>query len=270
MTLSQNEIETYNQDGLVRPAFRFDDSVRLELQQLAEVTLAATVGQRPESINCPHIADWSDGVDAELSERWLRIAGDAAIVDRVCSVIGEDVILWGSQFFCKPATDGMEVPWHQDGDYWPIAPLSTTTVWLAIDDATPENGCMRYIPGSHREQKIYHHNVDDRPELVLNQVTDAASFDEALAADDELQAGEFSLHDVYLIHGSNPNRSSRRRAALVLRYMPATSLYDRNTTLGSGTAHYKTRFPERPIYLVSGNAGKNQDQLLRSHPCLDV
>ena len=174
-TLSEDELATYHQEGLLRPNFCFPQTMQQHLNELAERTLAATAGQRPESINCPHINDWI-GLPRELSQQWLNIAGLPEIVDRVAAVLGPDVILWGSQLFCKPAVTGMEVPWHQDGDYWPIKPLTTCTVWLAIDDATPENGCMRYIPGSHSQRKIFPHNVDDRPDLVLSQVTDADFF----------------------------------------------------------------------------------------------
>ena len=264
--LSEDELATYHQQGLLRPNFRFSQTMQENLNDLADQTLQATEGQRPESINCPHLEDWI-GLPPELSQQWLDIAGLPEIVDRVASVLGPDIILWGSQLFCKPAVTGMEVPWHQDGDYWPIKPLTTCTVWLAIDDATPENGCMRYIPGSHSQRKIFPHNIDDRPDLVLSQVTGGDYFDESTAQDDVLMAGEFSIHDVYLIHGSQPNRSGNRRAALVLRYMSAAeSLYDRSMDLDGGTQHYQTRFSIRPIFLVRGQQHANDDELISKHP----
>lgn len=266
--LTQAEIETYHKDGLVKPNFRFSADMRQTLSQLTRTTLARTVGQRPESINCPHIDNWTEGLDADICNGWLAVAGHHDIVARVKSVIGDNIILWGGQFFCKPATDGMEVPWHQDGDYWPIRPLNTCTVWLAIDDADSGNGCMRYIPGSHQQQTIFPSFIDNRQDLVLNQVTSQEAFDVSIARDDQLQSGEFSLHDVYLVHGSAPNTSARRRAALVLRYMSADSRYDRTIDPGGGTAHYNTRFPVRPIYLVSGDPGDNDDEYLRRHPSL--
>jgi ectoine hydroxylase-related dioxygenase (phytanoyl-CoA dioxygenase family) len=64
----------------------------------------------------------------------------------------------GSQVFCKPPVTGKAIPWHQDGQYWPIRPIATCSVWIALDDATPENGCMRYIPGSHKARKLEQHH----------------------------------------------------------------------------------------------------------------
>ena len=95
-------------------------------------------------------------------------------------------------------------------------------------------------------------------------------FDRSTAQDDVLMAGEFSIHDVYLIHGSQPNRSGKRRAALVLRYMSAESLYDRSMDLDGGTQHYQTRFSIRPIFLVRGQQHANDDELISKHPNYQV
>ena len=71
------------------------------------------------------------------------------IVAHVADLLGEDVIGWGSHFFCKMPGDGKRVSWHQDASYWPLTPSKTVTAWLAIDDADVENACMRYLPRSH-------------------------------------------------------------------------------------------------------------------------
>ena len=117
----------------------------------------------------------------------------------------------------KPAGDGMEVPWHQDGQYWPIRPLATCTVSIAIHDSLPDNGGLRVIAGSHRERAVRTHHVAAREHIALNQELDAASFDEAQARDVPLEAGQISLHDVYLVHGSRPNRSAKRRSVSAVR-----------------------------------------------------
>ena len=120
------------------------------------------------------------------------------------------------------------MPWHQDGRYWPIRPLATCTVWVALDRSGPENGCMRYIPASHRNGHVYRHRRDARPDLALDLVLEDGEADMDAARDVVLQTGMMSLHDVYLVHGSNPNRSGKRRAGLAMRYMPATSHFDRS------------------------------------------
>ena len=141
------------------------------------------------------------------------------------------------QVFCKPASDGMEVPMHQDGHYWPIQPLATCTAWVAIDDSNVGNGCLRVIPGSHSGQHYYQHSKSDREHLVLNQHVDDPRVDIGNAVDVELSPGQFSLHDVYMIHGSNPNTSNERRAGVAIRYMPATSHFNRSLYEKIGRAH---------------------------------
>ena len=123
----------------------------------------------------------------------------------------------------------MEVPMHQDGHYWPIEPLATCTAWIAIDDSTVENGCLRVIPGSHAQRRLFAHQKLDREDVVLNQSVADDALDETSAVDVQLSAGQLSLHDVYLVHGSNANRSTRRRAGVAIRYMPGTSHFRRDT-----------------------------------------
>jgi ectoine hydroxylase-related dioxygenase (phytanoyl-CoA dioxygenase family) len=165
----------------------------------------------------------------------------------VAEVIGPDIILWGAQLFCKPAREGMQVPWHQDGYYWPIRPLANCTAWVALDDCTVENGCLRVIAGSHRERRIFKHEQDDSENLVLNLTVMKTELDEARAVDVELQAGQVALLDVYTVHGSNPNRSANRRAAVAIRYMPGTSYIDPDL------------FSPRPLWLLRGEdrTGRN-------------
>ena len=122
-------------------------------------------------------------------------------------VIGEDIVMWGCQIFCKPGSDGMEVPMHQDGQYWPIRPLATCTVWLAIDDSDRENGCLTVIPGSHRNRETFRHRTRTDDDIVLNQAVDDPRAFARPPAHVELERGQLSMHDIYLIHGSAPNTS---------------------------------------------------------------
>lgn len=161
--------------------------------------------------------------------------------------------------FCKPPVTGKAIPWHQDGQYWPIRPIATCSVWMALDDATPKNGCMRFIPGSHAGGSIYKHRINDSKDVVLNQEVEPLQFDESTRRDDVLRAGQFSLHDVYLIHGSNANHSPRRRAGFVIRYMPATSVFERSIEDNHKQSGVTFSMSKRPIWLLRGQdrSGRN-------------
>jgi len=256
--LTQSEIDQYRDDGYVIPAFRLDparvDALRAQLDQLIQ----KNPGVRPEQLVNAHI-DHPNAEGVKGAQAFLELAHDPQILDVVEGVLGEDIILWGCHMFCKPAGDGMEVPWHQDGEYWPIRPLANCTVWIALDHSQSDNGCLRVLPGSHREAKVFSHSADDREGLVLNYAIDDPDVNLDNAVDLELEPGQMSLHDVYMLHGSNPNNSNRRRAGIALRYMPATSVFERSIIKPSDDAGFAVDFSQRPIWLMRGQdkTGRN-------------
>ena len=257
--LISSEMEEFREEGIVVPEYHLPDSQVNGLRGALDQLIEQNPGVRPEKLVSAHLEDGNEGVKG--SRRFLDVARDPVVLDLVSQLIGPDIILWGCQVFCKPGGDGMEVPMHQDGQYWPIRPLATCTVWIAIDDSKIDNGCLRVIPASHQGERLYDHVRSDRDDIVLDQEVQADQFDLSKARDIELDAGQMSLHDVYLIHGSNVNRSVKRRAGLALRYMPATSHFDRQFYKSgeSATTSYKTDFSSRPIWLLRGadRSGKN-------------
>lgn len=253
VSLSQREIDTYNKEGLVIPGYKLPPGKLAQLQAGLSRLIKDNPNIRGEKLISAHLSE-NPGEGVRGNRIFFDFASDPDILDLLECLIGPDIILWGAQVFCKPAGDGKEVPWHQDGHYWPIRPLATCTVWVAIDDSTRENGAMRYIPGSHKSG-LYQHSTDSSTELALNQVLASGQVDETQARDDELEAGQLSLHDVYLVHGSPPNRSSKRRAGFALRYMPGTAYFDHNIPSRDRVAD----FSRRPIFLLRGvdRTGRN-------------
>ena len=259
VSLSQQEIDTYHREGLVIPEYRLPPAKLARLREGLEQLIRDNPNVRGEMLISAHISEgYTEGVRG--NKTFFDIATDPDILDLVECAIGPDFILWGAHVFCKPPGDGKEVPWHQDGHYWPIRPLATCTVWVAIDDVSPENGAMRYIPGSHKTG-IHQHLTDASEDLALHQVMAPGTFDASQAKDDSLEAGQLSIHDVYLIHGSPANRSTKRRAGLAMRYMPTTSHFDRSI---GATERSASDFARRPIWLVRGidRCGKNDYRLV--------
>ena len=151
-----------------------------------------------------------------------RLATHRRVLDAVEAVLGPDILLLASNFFCKyPAEERGErfVAWHQDVTYWGLEPPRAITAWIAIDDADVENGCMSVIPGSHRLGILEHGKSAREGNLLsINQEVPDGLVDEARAVSMPLRAGQMSLHDGMLLHGSHPNRSTppplRPRGAL--------------------------------------------------------
>jgi ectoine hydroxylase-related dioxygenase (phytanoyl-CoA dioxygenase family) len=188
---------------------------------------------RPEHLVEPH---------AGADPFWLELCRHPKILAAVQAVLGPDLVLLMSHLIVKPAHDGKSVPWHQDEPTWPaVRGADIVTVWLAIDDADRDNGCMRVIPRTqdgHRAMPMVHNDADNSlfdfrvevtPEIVAHQVPV------------ELAAGSLSIHDGHILHGSEANTSPRRRAAYTMRYGR------------TGTTRIDTAKHWVPIWVVSGD-----------------
>jgi hypothetical protein len=259
--LSEREIHAYEEEGLVVADYTLPDDILDKLTASVDKLIADHPDIRPELLSGPH-NPYGQSASLMGNVDFLEFCQHPGILDMVEQLIGPDIILWGSMLFAKPAGGSMAVPWHQDGKYWPITPLETITVRVAIDGSTPENGCMQYIPGSHRARRMEAHEVDRRDDMALGQRI--SDIDPNKAKDCILQPGQVSLHDVYTVHGSDHNsHSTRRRADYAIRYMPATSLYDRSeenpATMYAREHSPNMNYPARPIWLVRGKDRAGND-----------
>lgn len=243
--LGDEAIRHYRERGYVIPDYRLPATLLAQLREGCDRIIAASPETRPEHLMNPHLIQWPGAANP-----FMEASSHAAILDMVAQLIGPDLILWITRILCKPAGDGHEVPWHQDGQYWPIRPLGTCSVWVALDPVDRGNGCMRFIPGSHRREALYRHRVSSRENLVLDQEVIPEEFDEELAVDVELEPGQMSFHDVRMIHGSPANTSDRRRAGLILRFFPATSHFDRATANAPNAQDFAVT--DQPLILMRG------------------
>ncbi len=160
-------------------------------------------------------------IKAHVAAPWIvDLARNAAILDAVESLIGGDILLFGTSLFAKKARDSRFVSWHQDSAYYGLDPHEEVTAWVALTPATRENGCMRVIPGSHRGPDLVHEETYD-PQNLLARGQSIHGLDDARAVHMELEAGEFSLHHERTAHGSLANRSGQPRIGIAYFYMPA-------------------------------------------------
>lgn len=263
--LNAEEIARYEGTGQLTPRWRLPPATLARLRQGLDRLLAARPEVRPDFIALPHVP-WDTSATAKtIAREFFDVISASELLDVVEQIIGPDIILWASAIFGKPAGTGLEVPWHQDGQYWPIRPRATVTMWIALDSVTTENGCMKVIPGSHR-MGDFSHEVSDRDDLVLNNVLNDPRLDLGRAYDIELEPGQVSLHDVNIVHGSQPNRSGLRRAGYAIRYMPSTAHYDRAMGRASVSALAPIEFAERPIWLLRGIDRCAKNDFTTGHP----
>lgn len=156
---------------------------------------------------------------AHLHFRWAYdLATHPAVLDSVEDLIGPDILVHTSTMFWKDPHDPAFVSWHQDAHYLGLSMPKLVTAWVALTDSTRENGCMRVIPGSHREQ-LEHDTRPRSDNLVSSGLQVRGEVDESRAVDLVLSAGQASLHHADLLHGSRPNRSDDKRIGFVIRYI---------------------------------------------------
>jgi len=152
---------------------------------------------------------------------WVHgLSQHPAILDAVESLIGPDILVYTSTWFIKESRSPAIAAWHQDATYFGLRPYVHLTAWLALTDATAENGCMEFLPGSHARGQLPHRagvvtaSVNRAGQAVVEAVDDTS------AVHGPLRAGEFSLHHTLCLHRSQPNRSSGRRIGLAISYIP--------------------------------------------------
>jgi ectoine hydroxylase-related dioxygenase (phytanoyl-CoA dioxygenase family) len=198
--LREDEVEAFRRDGFLRAG---------------RVASAAEMKGIADRIDAALIRPKYPDVHRHLDNRTVYdLCAHPAIVERVASILGPDVIVWHSRVFHKRVADPA-IPWHQDGEYWRLEPLVSVSVWIAIERADRGNGCVDVIPGSHRT-RVPHRRDPTSGRFARHADLEAVDASRAVAM--ELDPGEFFLFDTWLLHSSAVNTSDRPRTALSVRY----------------------------------------------------
>ncbi|MFH1070806.1 MAG: phytanoyl-CoA dioxygenase family protein [Candidatus Glassbacteria bacterium] len=206
--LSGAEVLQYRQDGYYifgKPLFPAGKFQRLKV--IFEELLEA---RGPDDLDVPHFAE----------PRLLEFLLDEGVLDLVECILGPDFGLWSSHFISKTAQTGKKTPWHEDSAYWEgrfDRYDNIVTIWLAIDPATRENGCMRVVPGSHLQGGFSQYEQMEVPtDRIFTR--EIPRVDESRAVYLELEPNHCSLHDCRIIHGARANTSDTRRTGYTMRY----------------------------------------------------
>ena len=141
------------------------------------------------------------------------------LIEAVSRIIGPDVLVWSCGFFIKEPSSKSYVSWHQDLNYWGLDGDDEVTAWYALTPATIENGCMRFVAGSHRMKDVPHVDKFGPDNLLTRGQEIAVAVDEAAAVDVLLRAGQASFHHGHMFHASAPNRTNSRRLGVAIRFV---------------------------------------------------
>jgi non-heme Fe2+,alpha-ketoglutarate-dependent halogenase len=209
--LSSDSIDRLKSDGILFPIPVFSEEEIAEYRAKLENLARQEGGKLSRATNQkPH-----------LLLPWLnRMIRDPRILGPVSTVLGPNILCWGSGFFWKQPKDPAFISWHQDSTYWGLSAPDIVTAWVAFTPSTVESGCMRVVPGSHHKDQLPHKDTFAETNLLSRGQEVAVEVDERDAVDVVLKPGEMSIHHVRLIHGSEPNRSEQPRIGFAIRYIP--------------------------------------------------
>jgi phytanoyl-CoA hydroxylase len=248
MTLNRDPLQYRDLGYCVADHLIDADELRAARASLDQQIATLPPGRRPEALVEPHMLaeDWL---------LWLKLCCNPRVLDAVQACLQcDELILLMSHLIVKPAHNGQVIAWHQDNTYWSsVTGTDVTTVWLALDDVDRANACMRVIPSTHAGYPELEMIRTDGEDLLNVRVAVTPEV-EARAVDIVLPAGSASLHDSFVIHGSQANISARRRAGYTMRYANAA-------TVSVDVARHG-----KPVYYVRGNGRHCQDDFRDQRP----
>jgi ectoine hydroxylase-related dioxygenase (phytanoyl-CoA dioxygenase family) len=141
------------------------------------------------------------------------------LIEAVSQILGPNLMVWSGGLFLKEANAPSYVSWHQDLTYWGLNDVQELTAWVALSPATIDSGCMRFVPGSHKQRIVPHVDSFADDNLLSRGQEIAVDVAESDAVDVVLQAGQASLHHGHLFHASGPNETAGRRIGVAIRYI---------------------------------------------------
>ncbi len=220
----------FEEDGYFSPLRLFDKSTALSYREILE-----TVEQKTGSLNYRY------KIHTVLDIAY-KIATNKELLDSVEALLGPNILLYNTSFVIKEPNSKAHISWHQDLTYWGFNDDKQVAAWIALSDATEENGCMHMIPGSHKGGQLPHRTTKDSNNLLHHgQTIEGVSEEQSRCI--PLNAGEASLHHGWTMHTSYPNKSDDRRIGLTINYI-STDMFQTQTEHDSamlvrGVDHYK-------------------------------
>ena len=221
--LSEQQIDFFHRNGYLAGIRVLDDpqleALRAELTELMDPThpghslfyeYNSNESTDPSTVLFHALGAW------RIAPGFHDLLWNAAFVVPASQLLGGAVRFWHDQLFCKPARHGGVVAWHQDYSYWTrTQPMAHLTCWIALDDATKENGCLQYVPGSHMWDLLPKPALAGTMDAIQSVLTEEQRAQFAPVAV-ELPRGFASFHHPLMLHGSSANQSGRPRRGAVI------------------------------------------------------
>ena len=212
--LTAEQLNHYKNKGYISPVSALSSSEAKEISDEIEKIEKEWPGAL-EGINRNYIH--------LISPIFNKVCLNKNILDAVESVIGKNILICGTTLFIKNPNEKGFVSFHQDAKYIGLEPHNWVTVWLAVTDANEHNGCMRMLPGSHKENlKNHEQKFDENNLLTRGQTITGVPLNKTEPV--ILKAGQISLHHPLVVHGSGINKSNDRRIGFVIQSYIGTNV----------------------------------------------
>ncbi len=213
--IARDDLDHYRESGFIRPQPLLTAGEAVRCREACEAS-CVEAGRKPSR------RQQDNRVKPYLLFPWAAaLVRHPALLDMVEALIGPDILVFHTTVWIKEGGSESFVPWHQDGTYFGLEPLEQVTAWVALTESTREMGCLRFLPGSHREGQVQHRDHDDEALMLSRGQTVRRDVDEDSAVYLEFAPGEVSFHHTMTMHSSGPNRSARRRIGIGISYIPA-------------------------------------------------
>jgi len=239
--LSDEQVEFFNENGYLKGIRMLDDEqveiLREELSDIRDPVHPAhhlfyeynsNESSDPNKVLFHALGAW------RLSPGFHDLLWNPAFVVPASQLLGGAVRFWHDQLFVKPAHHGGVVIWHQDYSYWMrTKPMAHLTCWIGLDDSTTENGCLHYVPRSHRWNLLPREDFASDMDTIKDYLTEKQKREFKPVAI-ELKKGECSFHHPMMVHGSYANGSDRPRRAAVINVIRDGVISDSDEPLLEG------------------------------------
>lgn len=241
--LSDEQVEQFNTNGFLSGVRLLDDvqveKIREELAEIADpkheghelfYEFHSNESTDPATILFHALGAW------RITEGLHDVLWNPRFLVAASQLLGNvPVRFWHDQIFWKPPKQGGVVAWHQDYSYWTrTKPVAHLTCWCGLDDATAENGCLQYIPGSHKWGLLPKPVIAGEMEGIKDFLNDDQQKLFAHPQLAEVKAGEAVFHHSLTLHGSGANKSSKPRRAFVINAIADGVISDSNEPLLDG------------------------------------
>ena len=199
-----------------------------------------------------------------------EIVRHPTILDTMEDLLGPDIMVESADLFVKEPMTESFISMHQDSFYWDIEPHDIATAWVALSDATPENGCMRFAARTHLHRKRPHAETATADNMLTRGQTMTLP-EGTLLLDAALAPGQMSVHHCLLAHASGPNRTGRRRVGLAIRYVAPNVRVASGPPMAATLVRGEDRYghfapaPPRPKHDMDAAAIAAQRQVLAPH-----